>query len=495
MEAQSQEMGKDPGKRRAEKEGGKGKKEKNRRTDKRINRYFHFLLQECNRSSEGRRQKGVQEAMLGIFSQKDTVRFPEGFLWGSSTAGHQIEGGNVNSQLYAREQELRERNPAHEISGRACDFWNRWEEDFDLLERLGHRAFRMSAEWSRLEPEEGVHDKEALQRYLKMLESLKQRGIQVFLTLHHFTHPLWFEKKGGFQKRENVDLFLRHLEYLVPRVAPYVDSWNILNEFNNADALSGPYGGEVKANFLAAHARGAAVVRGYSKAPVSSAHALCAWQPENPRDEFDVTRTRLRDWQCNAFFFHAVRTGEILLPYRDAEYMPELKGSCDYWAINYYTRHMITARRADGAGKRHDCCTLRPINMPFYLEEFYPEGLVDLLDTLHDLPVYITENGYCADDDRLRILYLARHFQAMNEAIRKGCDLRGYLCWSFMDNYEWSSFLPRFGLVAVDFDTLERTPRPSAEFYRDVIRSNGFDRELFLKYLPEFKDWKIYPRE
>ena len=362
-------------------------------------------------------------------------------------------------------------------------------QDFALLGDLKHRAFRMSIEWSRIEPEEGRHDRVALDRYLAMFEELKRRGIKLFLTLHHFTHPQWFEEKGGFDKRENVDCFIRHLEYLVPKIAGYVDFWNVINEFNNGDSLEGC---ERKANFLVAHARGAAVIRAYSKAPVSTAHALVEWQPENPDDEFDVTRTRIRDWIGNEFFFHAVRTGEVLFPYRDAEYVPDLKGSCDFWSLNYYTRHFVTARREDGGGRRHDCKRIRPIDRDFYLEEFYPGGLIDRLAHLRDLPVYITENGFCCDDDRLRILYLGRHLQALNEAMRRGVQVKGYLYWSFLDNYEWSSFVPRFGLVGVDFKTFKRTPKRSAYFYREVIEQNGFDRDLLLKYLPEFKDWKIY---
>ncbi len=423
--------------------------------------------------------------MLGIFSMAEPVTFPKGFLWGSSTAGHQIEGDNVHSQNYARELEEKFAEP----SGKACDFWNRWPEDFKLLSELGHQAFRMSVEWSRIEPEEGHHDEEALQHYIEMFEELKKRGIKVFLTLHHFTHPQWFELKGGFERRKNVDLFVRHLEYLVPKISAYVDFWNVINEFNNGDTLKGY---EKKANFLVAHARGTAVIRAYSSAPVSTAHALVEWQPENPRDEFDITRTRIRDWIGNEFFFHAIRTGEILFPYRDAEIIPELKGSCDFWSLNYYTRHFVTARKESGTGKRHDCNRLRPIDRDFYLEEFYPEGLIDRLGGLQDLPVHITENGFCCDDDRLRILYLARHLQALAEAIRRGSRIDGYLYWSFLDNYEWASFVPRFGMVSVDFNTFARTPKPTAQFFREVIRNNGFDRDLVLKYLPEFKDWTIY---
>lgn len=421
--------------------------------------------------------------MLGIFSMAP-VSFPPDFIWGSATAGYQIEGDNIHCGHWHREVLYHAKEP----SGKACNFWNLWPQDFAMLSELGHRMFRMSVEWSRIEPEENRHDEEAVARYLAMFKELKKRGIKLCLTLHHFSQPQWFEEKGEFNDAENISCFLRHLEYLVPKVAPYVDLWNIFNEFNNGDSPS-LYGR--KTNCLIAHARAAQIIRAHSKAPVSTAHAMTCYQPLDSDDEFDVTRTRIRDWVVNRFFYHAVRTGEILFPYRDAVEVPELKGSCDFWAINYYTRHFVSARKA--VSSRHECQRIRPIDRDFYLEEFYPQGLVDGLCQLKDLPVYITENGFCCDDDRLRILYLARHLQAVSEAMRKGCDVRGYLYWSLLDNYEWGSFVPRFGMVDVDFKTFERTPKPSAYFFRDILSRGGFDRDLVLKYLPEFKDWKIYP--
>ncbi len=271
--------------------------------------------------------------MLGIFSMAP-VSFPPDFIWGSATAGYQIEGDNIHCGHWHREVLYHAKEP----SGKACNFWNLWPQDFAMLSELGHRMFRMSVEWSRIEPEEKLHDEEALARYLAMFKELKKRGIKLCLTLHHFSQPQWFEEKGEFNNAENIGCFLRHLEYLVPKVAPYVDLWNIFNEFNNGDSPS-LYGR--KTNCLIAHARAAQIIRAHSKAPVSTAHAMTCYQPLDPDDEFDVTRTRIRDWVVNRFFYHAVRTGEILFPYRDAVEVPELKGSCDFWAINYYTRHFV----------------------------------------------------------------------------------------------------------------------------------------------------------
>ena len=359
-----------------------------------------------------------------------------------------------------------------------------------MLSDLKHQVFRMSIEWSRIEPEEGKHDLDALNYYLAVFEDLKKRNIKLCLTLHHFSHPQWFEKKGEFSRRENLDYFYRHAEYLIPKVAPYVDFWNIFNEFNNFDTMS-LY--DRKANMLVAHAKVFSMIRSCSAAPVSTAHAMTPYQPARPDDPFDITMARIKNWAVNDFFYHAIRTGEILFPYREGEHIDGLKDSCDFWSINYYTRHFVSARDAEGNAPRYKSHQIRPIDQQFYLEEFYPQGFVDGLCALQDRPIYITENGFCCNDDRLRILYLARNLQALSEAIDRGCDIRGYLYWSLMDNYEWWSFIPRFGMVGVDFNTFERTPKDTAFFFREIIERNGFDRDLVLKYLPEFKDWKIFP--
>ena len=423
--------------------------------------------------------------MLGLFSM-EPVEFPAGFLWGAATAGHRIEGDNFCSSNWHKE--IREHYPTP--SGKACNFLEKWPQDLAMLSELKHQVFRMSMEWSRIEPVEGRYDENAMKYYLAIFEELKRRNIKLCLTLHHFSHPQWFEEKGEFFRRENLDYFLRYLEYLVPQIAPYVDFWLIFNEINNFDAMT-LY--DRKANMLIAHARAAAVVRTVSNAPVSTAHAMTPYQPKCPEDEFDITMARIKNWTVNDFFYHAIRTGEILFPYRNAEFIEGLKGSCDFWAINYYTRHFVSARDAKGNAKRYKSHRIRPVNREFYLEEFYQQGLVDGLCTLRDRPVFMTENGFCCDDDRLRILYLGRYLQALSEAIERGCDVRGYLYWSLLDNYEWNSFIPRFGIVSVDFHTFERKLKPSALFFREIIERNGFDRNLVLKYLPEFKNWQIYP--
>ncbi|MDD3155578.1 MAG: family 1 glycosylhydrolase [Victivallaceae bacterium] len=417
--------------------------------------------------------------------------FPKDFLWGSATAAHQIEGGDDHSaNLYRETTE----NYA-EKSGLACDHWHRWKEDFQLLKELGHNAYRLSLAWSRLEPEEGVHDPAALAQYLQMLEFLKTIGVKTFVTISHGSKPQWFSKAGDFRVRDNIKFFLRHLQWLIPKIKDYADFFLILNEFNIGGGPSLEETCAFRANSLIAHAKGYRIIKSLCDTPISSAHALRACAPENPFEWFDRQFAALDDWLSNEFFFHGVRTGEIVLPYRDVEFVPELKDALDFYAINYYCRRVVSARSGRIDGQWPTATHLRLIDKDFYLEDFYPEGLTHGLLRCKDRPVYITENGVACEDDRWRILKMALDLAAAHDAIRGGVDLRGYLHWSLLDNYEWSSFVPRFGLVHVNFATQKRTPKPSAFFLREIAQCNSFSGKTVQKYLPEMPILQFYPKQ
>ena len=411
--------------------------------------------------------------MYDIFSLKN-YKMPDGFLWGSGYAGHQVEGNNVNSNRWYNE----ENGKTLERSGLACNSYEMYEDDIDLVDMLGHKAFRTSVEWSRIEPEEGVFCEEALEHYVKLFSKLKERGVKVFATMVHLCHPLWFSKLGDFRQTENLKYFERYLEYTVPRIAPYVDFWNVLNESNMT-------GVESKLGALHFHALGYHIIKKYSSAPVSSAHALVQYVPQRYHDRWDRSMTEIKDLENNEYFFHAIRTGEIVFPYKNAIWAPEIKGTTDYWAVNSYVRSMIDARKEKLNGKRYDCKELKMIDMDFYLEEMDPECLIANTTRLMDKPIYITENGCSCDDDRFRIVFIALYLSAVAEAIKMGVDIRGYLYWSLLDNYEWTSFKPRFGLCDCDRITFKRTPKPSAEFYREIIHNNGFNSTTLRKYLLE----------
>jgi beta-glucosidase len=411
--------------------------------------------------------------MFDIFSLPD-VKMPEGFLWGSGYAGHQVEGNNVFSNCWANEQA----NPPENRSGMACNSYELWEEDVALACQCGLQAFRTSVEWSRIEPREGEFCPEALEHYVRFFASLQEKGIRVFATLVHFTVPLWFAEKGGFPNLENRKYFERYLEYVVPRIAPYVSFWNVLNEFN----LTEP---EFKLASLRYHALGYHVIKKYANTPVSSAHALVQYMPKRPCDRFDRAMAEYKDLCDHEFFFHAIRTGEMVHPFTDGCFCPEVKGTADFWSINTYVRDLVDARTSSARGTRYDFARMQMIDTGFYLEEFNPECVVANLGRLHDKPIYITENGVACKDDRFRIVFLAEYLSALQEAIRQGADVRGYLYWSLLDNFEWGSFRPTFGLYAVDRETFVRTAKPSAAFYRDIIARNGVTSDLIGNYLKE----------
>ena len=429
--------------------------------------------------------------MVDIFGIKE-YSFPEGFLWGSSTAAHQIEGNNIHSSNWFHEQEKLKQYPDRaEVSGMACNSYQMFREDVALLEELGHQAFRLGVEWARIEPEEGRFVQAEVDHYLEVLHLLKEKGIKTFVTLVHFSVPLWFEQKGDFRSLENLKYFERYLDFLLPQIAPYVDFWNVINEFNLGSSQEKI---DFKFNSFIFHARGYHLIKKYSSAPVSSAHAFVHYQANRVGDPFDEAIVKYRDVCDHEFFFHAVRTGELVLPGRDAMIDPEFKDTADFWSINLYTRTVYDARRANTRAARYPFTETRMLPMRFYLDEFYPECMVHTLTRLTDKPVYITENGCSCEDDAFRIAYLTEYLCALSYAIKMGVDVRGYLYWSLLDNYEWWTFIPKFGLVEVDREhDFKRTPKPSAWFYKEIIENNGFKPEMLKKYLSEMPRLKDLP--
>ena len=407
--------------------------------------------------------------MYDVFSMKD-FSFPDDFFFGSGYAGHQVEGNNTNNNIWREEME----GKFEEFSGKACNSYELYRKDIDLAVSLGHQAFRTSVEWCRIEPECGVFNEEATEHYVDLFRYAKEKGLKTFATLIHFTWPLWFDKLNHFSNLENRKYFERYVDYIAKRLAPYVDYWNVLNEFNYS-----PF----RKNYVQFHALGYHTIKKYTDAPVSTAHALVNFMPYRPFDKLDNIMTQELDFKYHEFFFHAMRTGEILMPYEDGIYDKDVKGAIDYWSINCYTREMIDSRKESPMGGRCEHKKLRLIDKDFYLEEMHPEIMIANLSRLTDKPIIITENGVSCNDDRQRIVYLALHLSALSEAIKAGADVKGYLHWSLMDNYEWGSYKPRFGLCDCNFETFERTPKPSAYFYKEIIENKGMNQDILRKYL------------
>lgn len=411
--------------------------------------------------------------------------FPKNFIWGSATAGHQIEGNNVNSDFWRYEQEEHAKDPTYDLSGMACNSYEMFEEDNKILSTLHHKMYRMGIEWPRIEPNEGDFRLEEVEHYIKVFESLKQKGIKICLTLHHVSYPIWFGSLGAFSKRENVKYFTRFVEYVVPKIAKYVDRWIVLNEVFGGHWYTADMQ-QRKINYLYSHVYARNIIKQYSDKPVSSSHAFVMQQAKREYDKFDTTMRDLRDINVNEWLFHAVRTGEVVLPFTDGFYDKEIKDSFDFWAINTYARNLVDSRIHNLRSDRYPFEKMKMLPQEFYLDVFNPECIIHNLTRLTDRPVMITENGCSADDDRFRIVFIAEYLCAVHEVMKMGINVEGFLYWSLLDNYEWGHFFPKFGLVDVDREhDFKRTIKPSGYFLRDIIDNNGFNQDILRKYLKE----------
>jgi beta-glucosidase len=375
-------------------------------------------------------------------------RFPAGFLFGSSTAAHQVEGGNTNNDWWAWEHT--EGSTASEPSGVAIDQWNRYPDDFALLAELGQNAHRLSLEWSRIEPEPGEFDRAAIAHYRGVLESLAENGLTAFVTLHHFTNPLWFAGRGGWLADDAVERFTRYCERVSSELAELMPWTCTINEpqivalfgYLTGQHPPGLQDGEawqsVTRTLIEAHR---AVVDLFPRA------GLCLQMPDLQGDE------ELR----------SVAQREMIDVYLD-----ELAGA--FAGVQYYTR-MVLDPAAPGLVATPPA-DARTTQMGW---EIHPEGLRKALRRAAQagLPLVVTENGIATSNDSERIDYLESHLAAVLEALAEGIDVRGYLYWSSFDNFEWAEgYRPLFGLVGINRqEDLRRVVRPSAHAFGRVART------------------------
>jgi beta-glucosidase len=419
------------------------------------------------------------------------INFPDDFVFGSATAAHQVEGDNVHNDWWAHEHAAD--TNAIEPSGVACDHYHRFADDFRLLQLLGHPAHRLSIEWARLEPEDGQIQAAELDHYRRVLEALRELQIEPWVTLHHFTLPLWFAQRGGFTRVENVPAFGRFVELVARRYGDLVEHWCTINEptvhaemghrfaYFPPRLADGGGAADVLANLFRAHTAAAEAVRAHARrtAHIGITLAVTAHEPLRKDSAADREMAALRDAETNGASFAALRSGVFSYPGRAPQEIPGLKKSSDFVGIQYYSRMRYDGESGGPAPADHD----RTLSQMGW--EVYPEGFAPLLQraATTGLPVYVTENGMACDDDRIRVEYIADHLAALDQARRAGANIRGYFYWSAMDNFEWNfGYGPKFGLIAVDRTTLTRAPRPSAYFFRDIIHDRKLTPELVRQY-------------
>jgi beta-glucosidase len=413
-------------------------------------------------------------------ASNSAARFPKRFLWGAAIAAHQNEGGLHNQwtvwelenakalsvqaeyqygDLASWEQVKRlAKLPANYISARATDHVHRYEEDFRLAKKLNLNTLRFSVEWSRIEPEEGVWSAEAIGYYKQYVAALHAHSLEPVLTLFHFTLPVWFAEKGGFEKRRNIKYFIRFAEKIMDELGGSVRYIVTINE-PEAYAFESYHNGhwppatmslwralKVYHNLARAHNRTyTALHKMRGSYSISFAkHSIHMY----PGDDAWLTRM-------------SAAIGQWLF---DDYWIRKVIRKTDYLGVNWYVSQRVYGYRIHNPEDR-----VNDLGWPMDPADL--EHILDRLYHTYKKPILITENGVADGEDQYRKWWISESVQAMQRAIDQGVELLGYIHWSLTDNFEWDKGRwPRFGLYEVDYRTLTRTPRPSAIWFAHVIK-------------------------
>ncbi len=430
-------------------------------------------------------------------------KFPDDFLWGASTASHQVEGGTVNqwsvwelehaTELAATaEQRLswlpdwkdirqQAESPDNYVSGKGVDHYSRYEEDFDILKKLQFNSFRFGIEWSRISPEEGVWDKEAIAHYHDYIDALKERGIEPILNLWHWTMPTWFTDKGGFEKKENLPDFDRFVKKMTEEYGPKLKYIITLNEANNYMSFGYIFGEwppqkknlrlafQVYRNMVSAHNRAYDIIKAIRpEIQVGLAPSLANTQAKRPHNIFDNIVTKSLRYGYNWWFLNRTR--------RHQDFIGVNYYFTDYYKASFGRQHDPVKKQGNefdlpGVKRQNPWTPLSDLG--FYME---PEGLYPVLVRTwarYKKPIIVTESGVADRNDAYRQWWIEQSIIAMQRAISEGVDVRGYMHWSLLDNFEWKfGWWPKFGLIAVDRENgMKRTVRPSAIWFARFLRA------------------------
>ena len=424
------------------------------------------------------------------------ARFPEDFLWGTATAAHQVEGGNTNNNWARWETETDKKGKPRihggQRSGRACEHYERYAEDFRRMkEDLGLKSYRFSIEWSRIEPEEGRFDEEAIAHYHGVIDCLNELGIEPMVTLHHFTDPIWFADKGSFEEKDNIDLFVRFARRCFEEYGAKVPRWCTHNECGPYSVMGWGFGvfppgiksfkrmARVLCNLMHSHVRvyrelkampgGDAVEIGLVK-NIFQFDPMQSWNPIHTL----MCRTMERVYNDSVIGFMKTGVFELRIPFmvRLREEVAVGEKFSDFVGLNYYS-NLLIKMIMDASDPQALKIREGQIRTDFGYST-YPEGFYRAIMQISELglPIYITENGIPDDKDDRRADWIRRYGYAMWRAMQDGADVRGFHYWSLLDNFEWAEgYSMCFGLYAVDFETQERTLREGSLALKELMAS------------------------
>lgn len=416
---------------------------------------------------------------------RSDLLFPEGFLWGSATSAFQVEGGCTNHDFY--DWAMRGRIKDGTSPDDAVHFWKYYKKDIALMKKMRHTTARIGIEWARIEPDEYRFDYDAIAHYRDILTEMRNAGILPMVTIHHFSNPMWFVKNGGWANRRAVGMFARYAAEAVRRLGDLVYSWITINE-PSVYAVSAYLFGEFppgKKNIITAFnvmncmADAHCIVydlihdihrqRKWDAPRVGVAKHLRTFDPLRENSKSDRFAAYLMDRYFNEHYLRRIN---------------KKKRTLDIFGMNYYSGDLVSfPMKMEG----------RPELAKNRLGwDMYPEGFYRLLVRYYEryrLPIYITENGTCDDNDELRPHYILDHVAQMHRAIGDGVDIAAYYHWSTMDNFELvDGLMSRFGLVHVDHESPRRarTLKKSGMLYGAICRANGITRRAVKKFAPEW---------
>jgi beta-glucosidase len=430
------------------------------------------------------------------WSKIDTKKlsFPKDFIWGVATAAHQVEGYNTNNQWYLWESTVdasgKPMISGGQKSGIACDHWRRYSQDIGLMKELGVKSYRFSVEWSRIEPQEGVFDSLAIRHYQDVCDSLIADGIVPMVTLHHFTNPIWFERKGAFEKKENVADFIRFTEVIYMALKDRVKLWCTINEpavyvvggYFQGDMPPGKKDPKLAAvvlrNILEAHVQAYHKIKslpGGDQMKVGLVKNMTQMDPYRKWHLGDWVLANLMDGVFNGTTINFLKTGKyrFVMPTmaKLIDENPKAKGALDFIGLNYYSHYNYKfSFNLDKAFQ----AKLLPGEIKTDMDyASYPEGFYRAIKTVSEfgVPIYITENGIADARDDRRAGFISQYLFAVSKALSDGYNIKGYYYWTLIDNFEWSlGYDMEFGLYSLDMRTQIRTMKEGAKRYQEIIR-------------------------
>lgn len=437
-----------------------------------------------------------------------TFSFPRGFLWGTATASHQVEGNNKNNNFWAWEQVPGNIINGHK-SGLACDWWGgRWQEDFDRIVETNQNAHRFSIEWSRVQPTPDRWDDDALEHYRQMLQRLTEKKITPVVTLHHFCDPLWISEIGGWENPATAELFAAYVERSVEALSEYTNLWITINEPNVLATYAYVLGyfppgkkdlrllGKVYTNLIKAHSKAYQVIHQIQPtARVGIAINYRSSKPAGWWNPLDRIMVYLTSSVFNNPVPNALKSGVLRLPWTQTR-LPEAKGTQDYLGLNYYTREYITFSllKPDYAFMRTSFREEAEVSTTGFIAN-EPEGMFEALKWAlkFEVPIIVTENGIEDKEDIVRPSYIIQHLHQIWRGVNFNWPIKGYFYWTLVDNFEWErGWTQRFGLWELDIETQARRKRPSADLYAEICQQNSIPADLVRKYAPHILE-QMFP--